>query len=117
MSGWEWLAGGIVVGVVLGGVVGYLVGNEVAWRQRPARHAKQVAELHAAIADLNRQLIAAQDESAINRQLWMHVSNEATGAAQILFDNLAAVTSAIGDTPQYQELVRWAASRTRYGVK
>lgn len=121
MSGWEWLAGGIVVslfvGAILGCLMGYLWGNEVARRQRPARHAAQVAELIAVIAELNQQLIAAQEESARNRQLWMHVSNEAAGAAQILFDNLAAITSAIGDTPQCQELVRWAASRMRYRVK
>lgn len=116
MSGWEWLAGGIVVGIVVGCLAGFLVGDALARQQEPARHKAQIKQLNAVIAELNRQLIAAQEESASNRQLWMHVANEAAGAAQILLDNLAAITSAIGDTPQCQELVRWAASRTRYRV-
>jgi uncharacterized membrane-anchored protein YhcB (DUF1043 family) len=109
MIGWEWLVAGIIVGIVVGCLAGILVGDALARQQEPARHKAQIAEL-------NRQLIAAQKESEINRQLRMHVANEADEAAQILFDNLAAVTSAIGDTSQRQKLVEWAASRTRYRV-
>lgn len=109
MSGWENLAGVVVVCLAVGGAVGFLLGYNVTWRQMPAYYKAQLEAWEAAFNELRAERDAAQQESAKWREHLHYTWNRDEEIAKILRDNLHALTSVMGNTPRYIRLIEWVS--------